>query len=298
MNIDNVHHDHNIIEEEKVMNMSSELTPMVEKVTNMSSELTPVVKVKTLSSKEQINLTKKGSIVLITLPSINKTEPNQWQRIVDDFKIRLQKIDKSWQWGTKAHLQSQDRLLDTRQISELKAILEQIGLTIDLILTRRRQTAVAASSAGYSVQQETIPDSLMDVKDLSQTQDLAEPLYLKNTIRSGVEICHPSSVIILGDVNPGANILASGDVFIWGTLKGIAHAGYMGNRQGLIMALKLEATQLRIADLVARIPDNPPSQSMAEVAYISKEGIKIHSAVNFYRLHNFLNKQNYWEKLK
>lgn len=247
---------------------------------------------KTLSTKEQINLIKKGDIVIITLPPVNKTEVNQWQRIIDDFKIRLQKIDKSWQLGTKTHLQSLDRLLDTRQITELKAILEQIGLTLSLIITRRRQTAVAASSAGFSVQQETFTGIANPEDTREITQDLAEPLYLKTTIRSGVEICHPSTVIILGDVNPGANILAGGDIFIWGSLRGIAHAGYMGNRQASIMALKLEATQLRIADLVATVPNNTPD--MAEVAYIGKEGIKIQSAQNFHRLHDFLSSENYW----
>lgn len=284
MNIDNNKNDETVMEEKKI--------------TDVPSELSSVAKLKPLSSKEQINLTKKGNIVMVSLPSVNKAEANQWQRIVDDFKVRLQKIDKSWQLKTKAHLQSQDRLLDTRQISELETILEQIGLTLDLIITRRRQTAVAASSAGYSVQQEMLSETFIDIDDLSHTQDLAEPLYLKNTIRSGVEICHPSSIIILGDVNPGATILASGDVFIWGTLRGIAHAGYMGNRQGLIMALKLEATQLRIADLLARVPDNPPTNYVPEVAYIGKEGIKIHSAVNFHRLHNFVNSENYWERIK
>ncbi|MGI0481436.1 septum site-determining protein MinC [Geminocystis sp. CENA526] len=237
--------------------------------------------IKPLSTKEQINLIKKGDIVIVTLPSVNKTEVNQWQRIIDDFKIRLQKIDQSWQLGTKTHLQSGDRLLDTRQIAQLKTILEQIGLTLSLIITRRRQTAVAASSAGYSVQQETLTGGITTEEQNTTIQDLAEPLYLKNTIRSGVEICHPSTVIILGDVNPGANILAGGDIFVWGSLKGIAHAGYMGNRQASIMALRLEATQLRIADLVATVPDNTPD--MAEVAYIGEEGIKIQSAQNFQR---------------
>jgi septum site-determining protein MinC len=281
-------------------NANDQIVMEEDKITDIPSELTPVPIVKPLSSKQQINLTKKGNIVVVSLPSlsVNKAEANQWQRILDDFKVRLQKIDKSWQLKTKAHLQSQDRLLDTRQINELETILEEIGLTLDLIITRRRQTAVAASSAGYSVQQEMLSETFIDIDDLSHSQDLAEPLYLKNTIRSGVEICHPSSIIILGDVNPGATILASGDVFIWGTLRGIAHAGYMGNRQGLIMALKLEATQLRIADLLARVPDNPPTNQMAEVAYIGKEGIKIHSAVNFHRLHNFVNSENYWQRIK
>lgn len=253
--------------------------------------------IKLLSSKEQISITKKGDMVEITLPPVNKNEANQWQRIIDDFKIRLQKIDKSWQLGTKAKIKSGDRLLDTRQLNELKAILEQIGLTLDTIITRRRQTAVAVASAGYSVKQESSLPDLLDSQEgeKENNQTLTEPLYLKTTIRSGVEICHPSTIIIAGDVNPGATIIAGGDVLIWGSLRGIAHAGALGNRQALIMALKMLPTQLRIADLVARAPDNLPDNYTAEMAYISDEGIKINPAENFYRTYEFIETNNYWQ---
>ncbi len=256
--------------------------------------------VKSLSSKEQISITKKGNIVEVSLPPVNKNEANQWQRIIDDFKIRLQKIDKSWQLGTKSTIKSGDRLLDTRQLNELKAILEQIGLTLDIIITYRRQTAVAVASAGYSVKQESSLPNLLDSEEgeKEDNQTLTEPLYLKTTIRSGVEICHPSTIIIAGDVNPGATIIAGGDVLIWGSLRGIAHAGALGNRQALIMALKMLPTQLRIGDLVARVPDNLPANYTAEIAYISDEGIKINPAENFYRSYEFMEENNYWRGKK
>lgn len=255
---------------------------------------------KLLSSKEQISITKKRDMVEISLPPVNKNEANQWQRMIDDFKIRLQKIDKSWQSGTKAKIKSGDRLLDIRQLNELKSILEQIGLTLDTIITRRRQTAVAVASAGYSVTQESsLPNPWeLEEGEKQENQTLVEPLYLKTTIRSGVEICHPSTIIIAGDVNPGATIIAGGDVLVWGSLRGIAHAGALGNRQALIMALKMLPTQLRIADLVARAPDNLPENYTAEIAYISDEGIKINPAENFYRTHEFLEENDYWQKRK
>ena len=268
------------------------------KISNQQTEtpISPVVKAaayKSLNHKKQIHLTKKGEIVLVTLPSQSTADKNQWQRIIDNFKFRLQKIDRSWQSGTKAQIQSQDRLLDTRQLNELENILEQVDLTIDLIITRRRQTAVAAASAGYSVQQDSSFFAQNNSLGTETAQELVEPLYLRNTIRSGIEIYHPSTVIIMGDVNPGASIVAHGDVLVWGSLKGIAHAGAIGSREAVIMALKMQPTQLRIADLVARAPDHP-QEYLAEIAYISSEGIKIHVAANFYRYYSFVSANNCW----
>jgi septum site-determining protein MinC len=255
--------------------------------------ITQAKKSSPLNSKEQIHLKKKGDLVYITLPSTRVSEVNEWERIIDDFKTRLQKIEKSWQPETKIHLDTQDRLLDVRQLAELKQIFEKEQLKLDLVITKRRQTAVFMASAGYSVQQES-NITLFGSSSDSTPQDLAEPLYLKNTIRSGVEISHPSTIIVFGDVNPGASIVAGGDVYVWGNLKGIAHAGCRGNREALIMALRMSPTQLRIADLVARAPDNPPDNDIAEVAYISQEGIRIRRADNFTKVHLYLPEKRCW----
>ncbi len=80
-------------------------------------------------------------------------------------------------------------------------------------------------------------------------------LYIKKTIRSGQSITSDGNLIIIGDVNPGAEIIAKGDITVWGILGGIAHAGAEGNSQARIRALKMNAIQLRIADVFARRPD-------------------------------------------
>jgi septum site-determining protein MinC len=74
-------------------------------------------------------------------------------------------------------------------------------------------------------------------------------------------------VILLGDVNPGAEIIAQGDILVLGRLRGVAHAGYGDNIQAVVVALRMEATQLRIADYIARLPDPLPT-SVPEVAYL------------------------------
>lgn len=80
-------------------------------------------------------------------------------------------------------------------------------------------------------------------------------LYIKKTIRSGQSITSDGNLVIVGDVNPGAEIRAKGDITVWGILGGIAHAGSEGNTQARIRALKMNAIQLRIADIFARRPD-------------------------------------------
>lgn len=80
-------------------------------------------------------------------------------------------------------------------------------------------------------------------------------LYLHQTLRSGQTVTYEGNVLIIGDAHPGSEIIADGDVTVWGILGGIAHAGKKGNITAKVRALKLNAIQLRIAGLYARRND-------------------------------------------
>jgi septum site-determining protein MinC len=82
-----------------------------------------------------------------------------------------------------------------------------------------------------------------------------ETVYVKQTLRSGQVVSHDGNVVIIGDCNPGSEVVASGDITIWGELKGIAHAGAQGNESAVIRALKIDAIQLRISSCYSRRPD-------------------------------------------
>ena len=79
-------------------------------------------------------------------------------------------------------------------------------------------------------------------------------------------------LLILGDVNPGATVSAVGNVMIWGRLLGVAHAGKHGDSQAKITALQLRPVQLRIANKVARGPEEKPDEGLAEEASV-EEGV-------------------------
>jgi septum site-determining protein MinC len=86
--------------------------------------------------------------------------------------------------------------------------------------------------------------------------DDSQPLVIRRTIRSGQVVRHAGTVIVLGDINPGAEVIANGDVIVWGKLRGVVHAGAAGDLRATVGALLLMPTQLRIADHIARAPDD------------------------------------------
>jgi septum site-determining protein MinC len=106
---------------------------------------------------------------------------------------------------------------------------------------------------------------------------------MRTTVRSGIEVRHPGSVIVFGDVNPGGSIIADGDIIVWGKLRGLVHAGANGNARSIVAALQMEPTQIRITDTVARAPSQNPDRFYPEVAYVTRQGIRISRAEDFPR---------------
>ena len=111
-------------------------------------------------------------------------------------------------------------------------------------------------------------------------RDHDDTLYLRRTVRSGQAIHHHSSVVILGDVNPGAEIVAGGDIIVWGVLRGMVHAGYPDNEQALVCSLQLSPVQLRIAHLLSRPPEGFEAQPRPEVATIRQGQIVVEAWVS------------------
>lgn len=232
---------------------------------------------------QQVRFKSEGGRLLLLLPPEEVGEempPLPWTEIWQQIKQRLDAGERFWQPNTVVHLVARDRLLDVRQLQETADALAQAQLQLKRVYTSRRQTAVAAATAGYSVEQQPTVTHLNQPEE--SNQPLAEPLYLQTTLRSGGEVRHNGTVILLGDANPGSAIIADGDILVWGRLRGIAHAGAKGNAKCVILALQMEPTQIRIAGFVARAPENPPAQFYPEIAYVTPEGsIRIARANDF-----------------
>jgi len=240
-----------------------------------SASAVPVVE----QAVPQVRFKSEGGKLLLLLPLESEvtTPATAWADLWQQLKQRLNAGERFWQAHTAVHLVARDRLLDGRQLQAIADALTEAELHLKRVYTSRRQTAVAAATTGFSVEQQ----SPANFHHAQTGAALADPLYIETTVRSGVEVRHPGSVIVLGDVNPGSSIVADGDVLVWGALRGVAQAGANGNIRCLIMALRMEPTQIRIADFVARAPELPPDQYSPEVAYVALEGIRIARAADF-----------------
>jgi septum site-determining protein MinC len=93
------------------------------------------------------------------------------------------------------------------------------------------------------------------------------------TVRSGQVVRHTGHITVIGDVNAGGEVIAGGSVVVWGHVRGVIHAGALGDRSAVICALDLRPTQLRIADLIAQPAGD--SNRTPEVARIERGGISV-----------------------
>ncbi len=110
------------------------------------------------------------------------------------------------------------------------------------------------------IAEDVIAQEIIEETDEDIAKKKAEPenlptLYIRRTIRSGQSISSDGNIVVIGDINPGAEIIAKGDITVWGILGGIAHAGSDGNNYARIRALKLNPVQIRIGSVFARRPD-------------------------------------------
>lgn len=98
---------------------------------------------------------------------------------------------------------------------------------------------------------------------------------VRGVFRSGRTIDYDGNVVIVGDVNPGAEIRACGNIIVMGTLRGVAHAGKDGAEDAFVIASKMLPTQIRIADVSTRAPDGDESTLKTEIAYLKDGGVQI-----------------------
>jgi len=112
-------------------------------------------------------------------------------------------------------------------------------------------------------------DEKSSAKKFRESVEEAQKMMVINrTVRGGQEVKVNCSVLICGNVNPGAQIIAGGSIDVRGTCRGFVHAGAFGDKTAFVVADRLMPSQIRIADIIARAPDEPEQVSQAERAMI------------------------------
>lgn len=187
---------------------------------------------------------------------------------------------------TKAALQSRKLNVAKRVAASLSALIADAAVMEATAQAEEGKAPEAAPQAKEEAKAEPVgyagpgceTDTTATTK--SQPSQLPQVLYLKQNLRSGQSVSHKGHLVIFGDVNPGAEVVAEGDITVWGALRGVAHAGSNGNEQAEIRALRLQPIQLRIAHSIARAPDKPKSgQLVPETARVVNGQIRIQANI-------------------
>ena len=103
----------------------------------------------------------------------------------------------------------------------------------------------------------------------------SETTFHKGSLRSGQKIEVDGSLVVIGDVNSGAEVIAADNIIVLGTLRGLAHAGAKGNKEAIIATSMLDAVQLRISNIVREIDKDVESAKAQAYIYVSDDKIEI-----------------------
>ncbi|MGM0830471.1 MAG: septum site-determining protein MinC [Bacillota bacterium] len=150
------------------------------------------------------------------------------------------------------NIQTGNRYLTDDRVEELKEIVRQKR---NLVVNEVWSNVITKNEA----------EKLIDERNIET---------LTGVIRSGQVVEASGDILIVGDVNPGGKVLAGGNIYILGSLKGIAHAGHNGNMEAVIVASKMVPSQLRIGDSLNRSPDRVEEDDDHEMecAYVDDQG--------------------------
>lgn len=186
----------------------------------------------------------------------------EFSALLDELQYKLEKSHQQLLTGPIVHVQVK---LGTRLINEEEK--ERIKATI------RQQGNLLVQTIESEARVEAKPEDGNNIK------------LLTGIVRSGQTVEHDGNLLLMGDINPGGTVLCTGDIYVLGALRGLAHAGYKGEKNAVIAASLLRPTQLRIDDVISRPPDEwMTGDAMMEFAFLSEGVMKIDKMTQLQRL--------------
>ncbi|HWH69730.1 MAG TPA: septum site-determining protein MinC [Candidatus Sulfotelmatobacter sp.] len=212
--------------------------------------------------------TRTGLVILLP-------EEGAFDQVCQRLREKLAQGGRFFQ-GSEVTVQTGGRLLSEAERETIGAILQESDMTLKTVGAGGDPVA-EAQAALKAVEQSRRAGTLPAAALLTESETA---LVVTRTLRSGQSVRHQGDVIVLGDVNPGAEVVATGHIVVMGALRGVAHAGCSGNGAAIVAATKLRPTQLRIASVIGRAPDEEePLKPVPEVARVREGMIVVETPV-------------------
>lgn len=214
------------------------------------------------------------------LIALSPTE--EWQSITQELAARIDEQQAFFK-GARVTVDVGERPVPKYELTSLKALLERRNLSLIVVQSSSATTIESAHALDLRanviqdsrLQKNELDDELLDTLPIDSEEQGTVGVMIKRTLRSGRTIHSRGHVVVYGDVNPGAKIIATGDIVIWGRLRGMVHAGAEGDTSAVICALDMSPNQLRIADLIATAPNDKRHKARPEIASVRDEQIVV-----------------------
>ncbi|MBZ0281703.1 MAG: septum site-determining protein MinC [Anaerolineae bacterium] len=200
----------------------------------------------------------------------------EWLVITSELAERIDQ-QSAFFAGAKVTVDVGERPVPKYELGSLKALLERRGLTLWSVLSDSHTTNESAQALDLKTSTANPVPGRDDTEgtETDSEEDGTVGLMIKRTLRSGRTVHSAGHVVVYGDVNPGAQIVAAGDVIIWGKLRGSVHAGVDGDETAVVCALDMTPTQLRIAKYITTSPPDKRRNPRPEVASIRQGQIVV-----------------------
>ncbi len=208
--------------------------------------------------------------VLITL---SPTE--EWHTLTEALAARIdEKAD--FFAGARVTVDFGQRPVPKVEMLSLKALLERRNMILSAVLSESLTTIDAALALDIRTTSSGVPGHEPEESaPIDPEEEGTAGVMLRRTLRSGRTIHSRGHVVVVGDVNPGAVIVATGDIIVWGRLRGTVHAGAEGDESAIVCALDMMPNQLRIAGYIVTSPQVKRRRPQPEVAMIRDNQIVV-----------------------
>ena len=183
-----------------------------------------------------------------------------WAEILAALTERLDASGRFFRKGSVA-LDTGPRPVAEEELQQLAGVLTTHEMSLGIVRTSSERTFQAALALGFTATLESTEGAPVAAATPAATNtDAAAYFVYRGYLRSGHRLRRSENILVIGDINPGAEVISDGDILVWGRLRGIVRAGASGNKRAMVAALDLEPTQLRIADVATMGPDPKPGQ--------------------------------------
>lgn len=200
---------------------------------------------------------------------IKLSATEEWLSITEELSSRIDE-QADFYSGANVTVDIGSRPVPKYELRSLKALLERRKLTLTVVLSDSDTTNKSAIALDLRTEtRNQIPGrTIQETVPTNSEETGTNGVMFRRTLRSGRTIHSDGHVVVFGDVNPGAKIIAAGDIIIWGRLRGTVHAGANGDESAIVCALDMSPNQLRIAGYIATSPPGKRRNIIPETALI------------------------------